>query len=182
VTPGSYRARGEGLTNSLRLSSLAIRQGAGHVDRIRPRRLAFADEGQETATLADMMRRWPRAEYVEDTAATAPLAARIFKPEKWRADTPLRVVLIGSDFEVRVWEALLKIRSAARRPIPTSPAASSVRARRGRSGRRSARIRSLRRPCHRVLGRSGALTGLPLGADAEARDPGLGSGRGGGTA
>ena len=37
--------------------------------------LAFADEGEEQAALADMMRRWPRADYVEDQAATAPLAA-----------------------------------------------------------------------------------------------------------
>ncbi|MDB5533822.1 MAG: DNA-O6-methylguanine--protein-cysteine S-methyltransferase, partial [Hyphomicrobiales bacterium] len=27
----------------------------------------------------------------------------------WRADQPLRVVLIGTDFEVRVWETLLRI-------------------------------------------------------------------------
>ena len=27
----------------------------------------------------------------------------------WRPDQPLRVVLIGTDFEVRVWETLLKI-------------------------------------------------------------------------
>jgi AraC family transcriptional regulator of adaptative response/methylated-DNA-[protein]-cysteine methyltransferase len=37
------------------------------------------------------------------------MAQRVFDTRLWRADQPLRVVLIGSDFEVRVWEALLKI-------------------------------------------------------------------------
>src|SRR3954469_989559 len=71
--------------------------------------LAFADHGEEQAALADMTRRWPRATYVEDHAGTAAMAQRIFDTKLWRADQPLRVVLIGTDFEVRVWETLLKI-------------------------------------------------------------------------
>src|SRR5262245_59146977 len=70
---------------------------------------AFADSGGEQAALADMMGRWPKAVYVEDYLSTAPLAQRIFDPRLWKADEPLRVVLIGTDFEVRVWETLLKI-------------------------------------------------------------------------
>ena len=58
--------------------------------------------------LAGMRARWPKAAYVADAAATAPVARRIFDPSLWRAE-PLRVVLIGTDWEVRVWEALLKI-------------------------------------------------------------------------
>src|SRR6201995_6106694 len=71
--------------------------------------LAFADPGEEPIALADMKRRWPNATYVEDYIATAPLAQRIFDTRMWRADQPLRVVLIGTDFEVRVWGTLLKI-------------------------------------------------------------------------
>jgi len=61
VTPGSYRARGEGLTIAT-ASTLRLLQGAGHVDGIRARWPSLRDEGEETATLADMMRRWPKAE------------------------------------------------------------------------------------------------------------------------
>ena len=70
--------------------------------------LAFADPGEEKAALADMRGRWPQASYVEDSARTAPLAQRIFDSKQWRPDRPLRVVLIGTDFEVRVWETLLE--------------------------------------------------------------------------
>ena len=71
--------------------------------------LAFADEGEEQPALEDMMQRWPLATYIESYAETAPLAKRIFDSTQWREDQPLRVVLIGTDFEVRVWETLLKI-------------------------------------------------------------------------
>ena len=66
------------------------------------------EEGKAEA-LADMTRRWPAADFVEDQARTTPYAARIFDADSWSPDTPLRVVMIGSDFEVRVWETLLKI-------------------------------------------------------------------------
>ena len=42
--------------------------------------LAFAEAGEEGATLAEMQARWPKAEYVEDTAGTAVIARRIFDP------------------------------------------------------------------------------------------------------
>ena len=71
--------------------------------------VAFADPGEEQAALTDMKRRWPNAVYVEDYLSTAPLAQRIFDKKLWRPDQPLRVVLIGTDFEVRVWQTLLKI-------------------------------------------------------------------------
>ena len=70
---------------------------------------AFADPGEEQTALADMKRRWPNATYVEDQAQTAMLAQRVFDTKLWRADQPLRVVLIGTDFEVRVWQTLLRI-------------------------------------------------------------------------
>ena len=126
--------------------------------------LAFADEGGEAAALADMMRRWPCADYVEDSAATAPLAGRVFDKRQWRPDTPLRVVLIGSDFEIRVWETLLKIPlggattySDLARCIERPSAARAVG---GAVGRNPL---SFVVPCHRVLGRSGSLTGYHWG-------------------
>jgi len=54
-----------------------------------------------------MKRRWVKANYIEDAVSTAPIARRIFDPSRWRSSEPLRVVLIGTDFEVRVWDALL---------------------------------------------------------------------------
>ena len=126
--------------------------------------LAFADPGEEQAALADMRGRWPKASYVEDNARTAPLARRIFDRKLWRADRPLRVVLIGTDFEVRVWETLLRIpmgRATTYSDIATKigadKAARAVGAAVGKNPM------SFVVPCHRVLGKSGDITGYHWG-------------------
>ncbi|HYA73762.1 MAG TPA: bifunctional helix-turn-helix domain-containing protein/methylated-DNA--[protein]-cysteine S-methyltransferase [Roseiarcus sp.] len=126
--------------------------------------LGFVDEGNRAAALADMRRRWPRAAFVEDAEATAPLAARAFDPNLWRPETPLRIVMIGTDFEVRVWETLLAVPlgrattySDIARHLGKPKAARAVGAAVGRNPI------SFVVPCHRVLGRSGALTGYHWG-------------------
>ena len=111
-----------------------------------------------------MQRRWPRANFVADAEASAPYALRAFDPSQWRPDTPLRIVMIGTDFEVRVWETLLTVPLACAttysdiaRRIGKPKAARAVGAAVGRNPI------SFVVPCHRVLGRSGALTGYHWG-------------------
>ena len=95
---------------------------------------------------------------------SAPYAARAFEQSCWKPDQPLRVVLIGTDFEVRVWETLLKIPFGRAttygdiaRHLGKPNAARAVGAAVGRNPV------SFVVPCHRVLGKSGALTGYHWG-------------------
>src|SRR6476659_3439864 len=109
MSPGEWKTGGAGMTLRYGFhpspfgTAIVIASGRGLAG------LAFADPGEEQASFADMKRRWPNATYVRDHDGTAGLAQRIFDTRMWRADQPLRVVLIGTDFEVRVWETLLKI-------------------------------------------------------------------------
>src|SRR6187455_2447458 len=164
MSPGEWKAGGEGLTITYGFHPSPF----GHALVMATPRglagLAFADPGAEAATFADMQRRWPKARYVEDARATAPLARRIFDPKLWRADQPLRVVLIGTDFEVRVWETLLRIpmgRAATYSDIAakvcTTKAARAVGAAVGKNPV------SFVVPCHRVIGKDGELTGYHWG-------------------
>jgi AraC family transcriptional regulator of adaptative response/methylated-DNA-[protein]-cysteine methyltransferase len=128
--------------------------------------LGFVDDGDREAALADMRRRWPRAAFEPDEAATAPLARRAFEPDLWRPDAPLRVVMIGSDFEVRVWETLLRV------PLGRATTYGDIAARLGKPTAARAVGAAVGRnpisfvvPCHRVLGRSGALTGYHWGLE-----------------
>ena len=164
MTPGEFRTGGAGLTMhygfhaspfGLALIMLAPLGLAG---------VAFADPGEEAAALADMTRRWPNAQFREDSARTAPYAARIFDPAEWNADRPLNIVMIGTDFEVRVWKTLLKIPMGCATTysdiaghIGSPKAARAVGAAVGKNPM------SFVVPCHRVLGRSGALTGYHWG-------------------
>ena len=164
VTPGAYRARGEGLTMRYGYHPSPFGRSLVVATDLGLAGLGFADEIGDAAALADMTRRWPRAAFLEDSAATAPLAARIFEPTNWQPETPLRVVLIGTDFEIRVWETLLKIPvgkgtsySAIARHLEHPTASRAVGAAVGRNPI------SFVVPCHRVLGRSGGLTGYHWG-------------------
>ena len=126
--------------------------------------LAFADVGGEKACLDDMTCRWPNAAYVEDLEMTAPYIRRIFDKSLWSAEQPLKVVLIGSDFQVRVWQSLLKIPfgkavtySHVARDIGQPTASRAVGAAIGRNPI------SFVVPCHRALGKSGAVPGYHWG-------------------
>jgi len=126
--------------------------------------LAFADDGEEQAALADLQGRWPLATYVADQSLASDIARRIFESSQWCADQPLRVVLIGTDFEVRVWETLLRIPmgkatsySDVARKIGAPKASRAVGAAVGKNPI------SFVVPCHRVLGKGGAITGYHWG-------------------
>ncbi|HEY2112103.1 MAG TPA: bifunctional helix-turn-helix domain-containing protein/methylated-DNA--[protein]-cysteine S-methyltransferase [Dongiaceae bacterium] len=164
MSPGQWKARGEGLTLCYGFhpspfgTALVIATPRGLAG------LAFADAGEESKALDDMRRRWPRAEFREDAAGTVALARRIFEPRLWQRERPLRVVMIGTDFEVRVWETLLKVPmgrattySYIAAHVCSTKAARAVGAAVGKNPI------SFVVPCHRVIGKGGDLTGYHWG-------------------
>lgn len=164
MSPGEWKTGGEGL--EIRYGFHPSPFGTALV-MATPRGLcglAFSDPGKENAALKDMRARWKNASYREDSAATADIAARIFQSDRWQPDTPLRVVLIGTDFEVRVWQTLLKVPlgraatySDVARKIGKEKAARAVGAAVGKNPI------SFVVPCHRIVGTNGALTGYHWG-------------------
>ncbi len=164
MTPGIYKARGKGLTIRYGFHASPFGVCLVMLTRHGLSGLAFADAGSEAAALNDMTRRWPNAAYVQDSAATADVAGLIFDPARWQAGKRLKVVFIGTDFEIRVWEALLRIPlgglttySDIAGHIGKPKAARAVGAAVGRNPV------SFVVPCHRVLGKSGGLCGYHWG-------------------
>jgi AraC family transcriptional regulator of adaptative response/methylated-DNA-[protein]-cysteine methyltransferase len=164
MSPGEWKSGGEGLAISYGFhpspfgTALVMATDRGLCG------LAFADSGQEKSALADMRGRWPKARYIEDPARTAPIAQRIFDRSLWRPDRPLRVVLIGTDFEVRVWETLMRIplghASTYSNVADTIGAPKAARAVGAAVGKNPVCFVV---PCHRVIGKSGDLTGYHWG-------------------
>ncbi|WP_295813401.1 bifunctional helix-turn-helix domain-containing protein/methylated-DNA--[protein]-cysteine S-methyltransferase [uncultured Nitratireductor sp.] len=164
ISPGEYKSRGAGLIMRYGFHLSPFGQALIMVTDRGLAGLAFCDPGDERAAFEDMASRWPNANYEEDMAATAPYAARVFDPARWRAEEPLRVVLIGTDFQVRVWDALLRI------PMGTARAYSDIAetigkptASRAVGAAVGANPVSFVVPCHRAVGKSGALTGYHWG-------------------
>ena len=111
-----------------------------------------------------MTARWPEATYVENQQATAAYAKRIFESERWKPDQPLKIVFIGTDFEIRVWETILRI------PFGKASTYSDIASHIGKPKAARAVGTAVGKnpisfvvPCHRVLEKSGGLGGYHWG-------------------
>jgi AraC family transcriptional regulator of adaptative response/methylated-DNA-[protein]-cysteine methyltransferase len=165
MTPGDYKRGGEGLRIAYGFHASPFGRALIMTTAHGVAGLAFADGDEDEKTaLADMTARWPRADYAHDPVATAPAAARIFTPDCWKAADPLKIVLIGTDFEVRVWQELLKVPFG--RAVTYSDIAGQVGSPRAARAVGSAVGRnpiSFVVPCHRVLRKDGNLGGYHWG-------------------
>jgi AraC family transcriptional regulator, regulatory protein of adaptative response / methylated-DNA-[protein]-cysteine methyltransferase len=178
MSPGEWKTGGAGLTLSygfapspfgeaLVVSTDRGLAGLGWVDDKTEAGTASGSGkpgGGREGAMADMVRRWPQARFVEDSASATLAVARIFDRQRWQADQPLRVVMLGSDFEIRVWSALLRI------PMGRATTYGDVAAHIGKPSAARAVGAAVGRnpisfvvPCHRVLGKTGALTGYHWG-------------------
>ena len=164
MSPGAYKSKGEGLRISYGYHPSPFGVALVMVTPYGLCGLSFADQGKEADALADMTRRWPNAQYTEDSAATAPFAAQLFADQNFRPNQPLRITFIGTDFEIRVWETLLKIpvgKATTYGDIAAS--VGSPKAARAVGAAVGKNPMSFVVPCHRVIGKSGALTGYHWG-------------------
>lgn len=115
VSPGEYKRRGEGLdlaygwADSPFGAALLIESPRGLAG------LAFAEPGgagaaARDATLANMQARWPAARYREDSAMARQRCQEIFQQS---GPAGLELCLYGTEFQIKVWRALLEIPSGA---------------------------------------------------------------------
>jgi AraC family transcriptional regulator of adaptative response/methylated-DNA-[protein]-cysteine methyltransferase len=158
VTPGEFKQRGAGLTISYGwaespfgdcLILTTLRGICG---------MAFAGEDGRAACLADMRARWPLARFVEDEAQIARLGRAIFAPRRDDGEK-LQLVLYGSPFQIKVWEALLRIPQGALVSYDGLAAAiGATGAARAVGSAVGDNPISFLIPCHRVIRKSGAIS------------------------
>ncbi len=127
--------------------------------------LGFCDavEGQ-VSLLDDMKGRWGQADYTEEQSETEEIARHLFAPYGELLEQPVKIALIGTDFEIKVWEALLKV--PAGRAVTYSDLAEHI----GSPGAHRAVGAAVGRnpislvvPCHRVLRKDATLGGYHWG-------------------
>jgi AraC family transcriptional regulator of adaptative response/methylated-DNA-[protein]-cysteine methyltransferase len=167
MTPGEYKRGGAGLEIVYGIHPSPFGEALVMATPRGIAGIAFVNEdaGQSREeALADMTRRWPAATYRHAPEKTAPLAAHVFDPAGWVPDRPVRLVMIGTDFEVRVWQTLLRIPMGRAvsyadiaRHLGKPTAARAVGSAVGRNPL------SFVVPCHRVLRGDGQLGGYHWG-------------------
>lgn len=159
MTPGAYRKKGDGLT---------IRYGAadgpfgraiiGATDK-GVCWLSFAGDKSETEQIEEMKGDWPAAYFIEDASYIAPIAVRAFAFAAGKAiDTPLGLHVQGTNFQLKVWEALLRIPPGGLVTYgDIAREVCSARASRAVGSAVGANMISLLIPCHRVILSSGVI-------------------------
>ena len=162
MTPGDYARGGEGLT--LFWGWFASPFGPAIV--MGTERgicgMGFADDMGADEAFDDLARRWPHATYVEAPARLAPWVAAAFGAPAGEGRVPL--YLIGAPFQIKVWEALLRIPSG--QVTTYSQIAGAIghpRAMRAVGTAVGRNPISFLIPCHRALRRDGGLGGYHWG-------------------
>jgi AraC family transcriptional regulator of adaptative response/methylated-DNA-[protein]-cysteine methyltransferase len=156
MTPGEYKKLGAGLE---------IRHGV-HESPFGSCLLATTDrgicalrflpaDGDEANILAELAREWPRATFAHAPAETSALVRRIFskKPDD---SGPHRLLLKGTNFQVKVWQALLAIPAGGMvsyQDVATGMGASA--ATRAVAGAVAKNPVAYLIPCHRVISKAG---------------------------
>lgn len=165
MTPHEYRQRGAGLrirhgfhASPFGTCLLAVtdRGVCG---------LSFVERGKKAEAVEELHAAWPGAALEERTELTAPIAARVFGATNGARCPSLNVLLQGTNFQVKVWNALLKIPPGmvvsydiVARWVGESRAARAV------ANAVGANPIAFLIPCHRVIRRTGVVSGYRWGA------------------
>ena len=170
VTPGELKARGRGLELDLRLQRHALWRSAAGVHRARPEPSRLRRARRERSAVDALTDSWPDAERVRDDSRSRTLARRIW-PHDTAADAarpaaPVKLAVKGTNFQLKVWQALLELGSAG----PTTyaalaRAAGAADAARAVGNAVGANPIAWLIPCHNVLRSDGRLGGYHWGVD-----------------
>jgi len=162
ATPGEIKQGGEGLT---------IRYGR-HASPFGDCLLAATDrgicglaflDGPGDRELERIREQWPRASFIEKPRETARLASAVFH-RGGKATAPLALHLSGTNFQLRVWEALLRIPAGAVASYEQVAASvCSTKAARAVGAAVAANPVAFLIPCHRVIKKMGAFGGYHWG-------------------
>jgi AraC family transcriptional regulator, regulatory protein of adaptative response / methylated-DNA-[protein]-cysteine methyltransferase len=157
VTPGEYRSKGAGLEIAYGFHATPFGEC---LLAVTPRGicfLAFVDGNDRGAALQELARDWQQAALTLDPARTEPYVARIFSPTP---QPPLPLHLRGTNFQMKVWEALLRIPAGSTTTYEDlAERIGQPRAARAVGGALAHNPVAYLIPCHRVLRKSGDFGG-----------------------
>jgi AraC family transcriptional regulator, regulatory protein of adaptative response / methylated-DNA-[protein]-cysteine methyltransferase len=168
VTPGEYKSKGEGLSfryavHATRFGEcLAVETARGLTG------LSFIGEGGIDAALAEQQVGWENAHWAADRSAGRNIIERTLSGGTSEAESePISLLLRGTAYQVKVWEALLKIPRGG----TSTYAEMSDKAGFGRQAARAfgnacgANRIGVLIPCHRVIRDTGVISGYRWGVE-----------------
>ena len=166
VTPGEYKSGGNNLQIDYAIHPTPFGECMIAVTKRGICRLEFIDSEEEKIAIQRLQKAWPNALIKKDENMTENIIQKIFNPQNFSANKPLPLLLQGTNFQLKVWQALLKIpegcvtsygylaekigQPTASRAVGTAIGNNPI---------------SYLIPCHRVLRSDGGIGGYRWGTD-----------------
>jgi AraC family transcriptional regulator of adaptative response/methylated-DNA-[protein]-cysteine methyltransferase len=166
MTPGQFKERAQGLT--LQWATVETPFGPALMAALDGRlcALSFLTGEDPAQALAELQSRWPRARFQQAPEALQPFVSALADRLRGDPPQPLALALKGTPFQLRVWEALLRI------PEGRVLAYGDLARQLGDPGASRAVGTAIGQnpvgyliPCHRVIQATGALGDYHWGAD-----------------
>jgi len=109
MTPGEFKAKGAGLEITYGFHASPFGECILAVTDRGICGLGFVQEGDRNQALEDFKQRWPAAKFQENTEKIRGYIDGIFNAKKRNGAHPVKLLLLGTNFQIKVWEALLRI-------------------------------------------------------------------------
>lgn len=165
VTPGEYRNGGQGVTiqygvNETPFGKIFVAMTPRGVCRIE-----FLGSRSSDEILVDIGKDWPKGSLVQNDNATNYVANVLFSRLKDGQSNPLSLHVMGTNFQVAVWRALLRIPSGQLASYSQiANALGYPKASRAVGNAVGSNPVAMLIPCHRVIQKSGAIGGYRWGS------------------
>ena len=163
ISPGEYKAAGTGLTIRYGIHDTPFGAGLIAITDRGICNLLFLDDANPTLAEQPLQTEWPNATIIHEQSATEAICDQIFHAPH---QSPLALHIKGTNFQIQVWQALLKIPfgglttyQGVAKAIGKPTAARAIGNAVGRNP-----VGYLI-PCHRVIRGSGELGGYRWGQD-----------------
>ncbi|UCD78154.1 MAG: bifunctional helix-turn-helix domain-containing protein/methylated-DNA--[protein]-cysteine S-methyltransferase [Desulfobacterales bacterium] len=109
VTPGEFKSKGAGVSIIYGFHPSPFGECLLAITERGICGFYFIKNGNQRGVFAEFRQHWQKATLTENPTVTAPLIAKIFNPSLGKNKEPLHLILKGTNFQIKVWEALTKI-------------------------------------------------------------------------
>ena len=164
MTPGEYKNQGKDLQISYGFHSTPFGECLLALTSRGICGLKFLEPENRSDELNELLKTWHEESVVENPEAGKCIISQIFGQSSDPAETPIKVLLRGTNFQIKVWEALLRI------PEGTAVSYGSLADAVGHPGAHRAVGTAVGHnpvayliPCHRVLRNNGEIGGYHWG-------------------
>lgn len=109
VTPGEYKQRGEGVEIRFGIHPSPFGECLVALTDRGVCNLMFVQNHEREAAITFLKDNWSAAKFTEDYSGTGVVIDEMMVLFQKKSSTPLRLYLSGTNFQIKVWEALLQI-------------------------------------------------------------------------